>query len=503
VRDVLRSPGKRVAEALLTGAFHREEEGHKGGACRDADGDHMLQAMLDWLRAWARKQFGDTRRSAGEAAAITPEGTLDRLDKYFVRVALDLIVQLGGPRVAELEEEEEETRCAGGRLQDAKRRAAESTCRPQGTAVGLDPLAEIGEEVADLVADKMHGDQAAGTARAYTQHWARWRWWATQHRWQSPYLMGETKWEKIRDEECLLAFAGFLAWLGFATGTIKQSLFAIRAEHKRGGAGDPLEGADRVWILLKTLELGNPAKPRKLGVTSEMMDWASGAVLSEEAEERIGIDELRDPGNRLVLDAALKTGYFYLCRASEYVRSGIPDYGKIMRGLDVRLKCEGESAQASGQPDRLDVQFRKTKADQAAFGCVRTHYRVADGPGRKLCVVEAIGRMREAFPERRGPEGPLPLFRWRSGALVRREDLQKVLGRAAEAVGLPPARFRSHSLRIGGASAMLHATNQFDLVKRFGRWSSDAVHGYLHESAEQWRGLAEKMACDRSAVHYT
>ena len=49
---------------------------------------------------------------------------------------------------------------------------------------------------------------------------------------------------------------------------------------------------------------------------------------------------------------------------------------------------------------------------------------------------------------------------------------------------------------------MLHATGQFDLVKRFGRWSSDAVHGYLHESAEQSLPLASQMARDRASVHY-
>ena len=77
-----------------------------------------------------------------------------------------------------------------------------------------------------------------------------------------------------------------------------------------------------------------------------------------------------------------------------------------------------------------------------------------------------------------------------------------LLQRAAEAVGLPRERFKSHGLRIGGASAMLHATGQFDFVKRFGRWSSDAVHGYLHESAEQSLPLASQMARDRASVHY-
>ena len=50
---------------------------------------------------------------------------------------------------------------------------------------------------------------------------------------------------------------------------------------------------------------------------------------------------------------------------------------------------------------------------------------------------------------------------------------------------------------------MLHATGHFDLVKRFGRWSSDAVHGYLHDSAEQSLGLAAAMARDRASIHYT
>ena len=81
--------------------------------------------------------------------------------------------------------------------------------------------------------------------------------------------------------------------------------------------------------------------------------------------------------------------------------------------------------------------------------------------------------------------------------------MQNIVEAAADVEGLPRSRFRSHSLRIGGASALLPATGQFDMVKRFGRWSSDAVHVYLHDSADQYRGLAQAMAGDRSAAHYT
>ena len=70
-------------------------------------------------------------------------------------------------------------------------------------------------------------------------------------------------------------------------------------------------------------------------------------------------------------------------------------------------------------------------------------------------------------------------------------------------MGLPSERFMSHSLRIGGASALYHATGEIETVKRYGRWSSGAFHNYLWDSAEQAKGLAEKMAKDEATIHFT
>ena len=49
-------------------------------------------------------------------------------------------------------------------------------------------------------------------------------------------------------------------------------------------------------------------------------------------------------------------GFFFLCRASEYVHSGRPDFEKILRGVGVSLKAADQD-----NPERLDVQFRKNK----------------------------------------------------------------------------------------------------------------------------------------------
>ena len=69
----------------------------------------------------------------------------------------------------------------------------------------------------------------------------------------------------------------------------------------------------------------------------------------------------------------------------------------------------------------------------------------------------------------------------------------------------PPAATPAaeHSLRIGGASAIYHATGNIESVKRYGRWSSGAFHRYLWDSDEQHRELATQMGSDVATIHYT
>jgi len=84
---------------------------------------------------------------------------------------------------------------------------------------------------------------------------------------------------------------------------------------------------------------------------------------------------------------------------------------------------------------------------------------------------------------------------------VTRPALQEVLEHAAISQGLPPERFRLHSQRLGGATALWHITGDLAIVKRLGRWASDAVHGYLWDGAEQNRGLSDRMALDTTRIH--
>ena len=103
-----------------------------------------------------------------------------------------------------------------------------------------------------------------------------------------------------------------------------------------------------------------------------------------------------------------------------------------------------------------------------------------------MCVLEAMAEVEEIFPERvhNGKENQLPLFRLASGKPILRTQVQRLLEISAIGIGVEPGKMGSHSLRIGGATAMYHALGDLGTVRRFGRWASDCFHGYLWEASE-------------------
>ena len=111
--------------------------------------------------------------------------------------------------------------------------------------------------------------------------------------------------------------------------------------------------------------------------------------------------------------------------------------------------------------------------------------------------------MQKHLPQRfrGGRECTQPFFCFEDGAPLTRQFVQDVLEQAALACGYDPRRFRSHSLRIGGATAFYHVRPDVQLIQRFGRWSSSAVQGCLWEAHETSRGISAAMAADKTVLH--
>ena len=110
--------------------------------------------------------------------------------------------------------------------------------------------------------------------------------------------------------------------------------------------------------------------------------------------------------------------------------------------------------------------------------------------GRHAVVREFPNRLREE----------LPFARYHNGKPILREHVQQLLEYATVALGGDPGRIGSHSLRIGGATALYHTVKDLAYVQRFGRWASDAYHVYLWDSHDLTKGVAKRMEESKGAL---
>ena len=170
--------------------------------------------------------------------------------------------------------------------------------------------------------------------------------------------------------------------------------------------------------------------------------------------------------------ASICLGWFYMLRASEYL-PGMDAFNapaRVLRGSDLDFFREGKKCRVS-EADSLAVQLRDSKGDQFGRGQVRLQHG-------------------------------LPVCAWQ-GVRVSREGVSEALRVAAVALGYPAHLVASHSLRKGGATAMLAVTSDVETVKRFGGWKSDAVHAYLYTDMASAPGRAKDMLTSRLFCNFS
>ncbi|CAE7036810.1 unnamed protein product [Symbiodinium sp. CCMP2592] len=494
LREGSKATGGQTAAALVLMAGYSVSSDARAGGVWDSWDDANLAKVLEWLRRWKRGLLSraagqeDDRRAGGCEPRVHEGGRAGEKDgdagSYIKKVTVwrwgDV---LWLPASSSEDEAEDDPRRAGAPRGGTRRGKAEAAHGAAQVHIEPGPVrpftGEVGAHVEEWVEDNLCGYLADSTAKQYAGIYSKWRAWSARQGWPTEFL---DKSEPVEaNENKLLGFLGYLGWLGNSVASLKQAVFAIKDGHKRGGQGDPTEKMHRLWMLLGALDKRAPKSPRRLGVTPGMLKWIAeemGPHLAATAEERF---------DSIMVLAALNTAWFFMLRAKEYCESNGVDYAMIMRGVDLKIECD-EKGEAF-----VTLQFRKTKTDQEAFGTCKTMY--ASGPA----TLPGIAPQRFGH----GGEALKPLFRWANGQMLKRTQVQYVLQQAAAGVGLPPGRFMSHSLRIGGASALFQATGEIEVVKRTGRWSSSAVQRYLHDGETALKQAASKMASVEQRVHYT
>ena len=218
---------------------------------------------------------------------------------------------------------------------------------------------------------------------------------------------------------------------------------------------------------------------RRHPVTPQMLRWIRSGIRPEAS--------LDGP----TLWAALLLGFFFLLRASEYLAPEAGDRAaKGVHGADLTPRLQGSPISSFALADEVVPTIRRSKTDQLNEGNVKNHLRAAGA----LCVIEALQYLQARAPERWRTERHDPLLRWANGKSLRRHEVQAPIMQAAAALGGDPSRIGTHSPRFGGASALWAAYRDSAVVKRWGRWASEAFQGYLWEACGNATGVAAAMA---------
>ena len=321
----------------------------------------------------------------------------------------------------------------------------------------LDCRSKLEEAKMQLILDKL----AEGTQKSYS---VGWRWWCLFCKARGIEAYRTVNESTLSDEQhIVLDFVLHLAEHGGkAVGTIKQYLSAVRSQHLMAGFPDPTRPMLRVWMVLEGLKKRQGGPRRKRPATPRMLRWI---------RSKLDIDKRHDDA---MLWCAILMAFYFLLRSSEYVapdQSGA-DSGKGVRGMDLTAKLKGERVKRFSDADEVVLCIRGSKTDQLNRGEWRNHFRIEGN--EDLCLLKALSSYEKHAPGQFTGDGSMErLFKRQSGTYLVRADIQSTLENAAIAEGSDPSHLGTHSLRIGGASALWAMYKDSALVQRWERWSSD------------------------------
>ena len=197
----------------------------------------------------------------------------------------------------------------------------------------------------------------------------------------------------------------------------------------------------------------------------------------------------------LVIAAGLVVGWYFGTRISELVSFRLCSIVLYdVHGAVLSLSDPGLVDLAV----EVDLKFGITKTDQHGEGAVRSHHCTKQA----LCCVRALASMlvaRVSAGAVMNPDAPLFLFFDGSDTSIvddrlSRAVVARTLKAGAAAAGIPAARVSCHSLRSGGATAMLRAGKSYEDVRCFYRWRSDVARIYLRSVRGAMHDVSALMA---------
>jgi integrase len=331
------------------------------------------------------------------------------------------------------------------------------------------------------VIELLFGNLASSTRSAYALGWKHWVQYRESR--EAPIFLDTSSPDKYnKSERDLLEFiAGEAVNFHLRPGTIRVKVYAIRHMHIVNGQGNILDAFPRIQVALKSLKKEGAQGARKMPVDRRSLARIAGAM-------NLGqVGRTNDPSHAAVW-AHICLAFFFLLRHSE---------AQALRADHVKPMRKGDHVNKWGEEDAVQIMIESSKCDQLNAGCIRTQGRV----GGIMCPAWAVRNLRKVFPTvaQEGYDGPLCT---EDGIHpIHRDSIQAWLKYGAEANGIPADRIGTHSLRIGGATALYNIGWECWKIQRFGRWKSDAFHGYLWDKVGEGDKTSTLMANAAFTLH--
>eukprot|EP00644_Phytophthora_capsici_P011251 jgi/Phyca11/110429/e_gw1.18.207.1 len=316
--------------------------------------------------------------------------------------------------------------------------------------------------------------------RQYESTWRQWELFCQQ--------LGRSPWLPESDSQTqslqLVLFA-ISRWSSIPSGTKHaRSISSIRAQlshvkwyHRVFAGFEPTLTAGHATAL-EGIRRSSPNPRPKAPATRSMLDWIAKQI------------DYKKPQHRLILGAAL-LGFFYLLRSAEYlaIQGGRHRYALEVRDVEVFDATDRPAVNFRDATSAV-ITLRGSKTDQHGRGTSRRLMR--SGHPRVCPVLGAAILLELAIQNHLQPTDPICSFS-RSRTL-KADELSKVLKAAAAANGFDAKQFSCHSLRSGGASALIGGGADSTTIKLHGRWKSDTFQRYTHYSDDVGAPLAAMMA---------
>ncbi len=249
-------------------------------------------------------------------------------------------------------------------------------------------------------------------------------------------------------------FIASLSLEGLSSSSISSYVSAIAFIHKTNCWSDPYDN----FVIKKVLEGCRRTKPNtddtRLPITSTVLHniiCKLPFVCSSTFETSL-------------FKAALLLAFCGFLRVSEYAAHA--KHGNTSRMLQV------SDVHISGYGDvGMDVIIRHSKTDQKSRS---VKLKISNLQEKTLCPVKA---MREFLAVR--PLGQGALFIHMDKLPLTYNQINTVIRKCTDLLGLPSMLYSSHSLRIGAATSAAANGISEDLIKEMGRWKSSSFQLYI------------------------